>query len=152
VRSISGKPSSECDEIVLGNVPTEMRSKVSASLEHFEIAAIQEAAPKALYPDVTRVVETLARSHKLFVVSNCSVRYLEIFHRHSRIGNLFSDMECFGRTERLKHENIRALVERHKLASPCYIGDTAGDEEVFHSTGAGIALSMRRNLDPGGSW
>lgn len=135
VESISGKPSSECDEILLANLPIDLRQEISRSFDEYEITAIQKYAPTALYPGVSKGLETLKPDYKLFVVSNCGERYLEIFHRHTRIANLFTDSECFGRTLKLKHENIRAVVKRQKLLSPCYIGDTAGDEDAAAKAG-----------------
>ncbi len=65
----------------------------------------------------------------------CGERYLETFHRHTPIGDVFTDRECFGRTHKPKHENIRAIIERRRLLSPCYVGDTAGDEAAAATAG-----------------
>lgn len=54
---------------------------------------------------------------------------------HTCIGSLFSDYECHGRTDKSKASNIRSLVERQQLNSPCYIGDTAGDEQAAVDAG-----------------
>lgn len=135
VKSISGKPSSECDEILLADVPITMRQELACCFEELEIAAIQDGANSALYPDVYAGLEKLKAHYKLFVVSNCGERYLEIFLSHTKIGSFFSDSECFGRTQKLKHENIKALIARQNLASACYIGDTAGDETAAGKAG-----------------
>jgi phosphoglycolate phosphatase len=135
VKSISGKPSSECDEILLSGIPDSIRKDVSQCFDELEIAAVQEYAPNSLYPEVILGLETLKLDYKLLVVSNCGERYLEVFLRHTSIGTLFTDSECFGRTRKLKHENIRAIIERQKLLSPCYVGDTAGDEEAAAKAG-----------------
>jgi len=136
VESISRTPTSECDEILLAEVPIELREKVLRCLDDSEIAAVQRYASIALYPDVRRGLEMLKLRYKCFMVSNCSERYLQIFHRHTPIGNIFVDSECFGRTRNLKHENIKAIIDRQNLSSPCYIGDTAGDEDA--ATRAGV--------------
>lgn len=128
VESISGKPTAECDEILLAGVPNGIRGDVSRRLNELELSAIRARASNALYPGVDEGLRTLRRNYELFVVSNCGERYLEIFLEHTSIGELFVDSECFGRTRKPKHENIRAVVERRHLQSPCYLGDTAGDE------------------------
>lgn len=135
VESISGKPTRECDEILLANVPNEVRNEILQLFNQFEIAAVQEYASTALYPDVTLGLEILRPHYRLYVVSNCSERYLDVFHHHTPIGKVFADSECFGRTQNLKHENIRAVVKRQKLLQPCYIGDTAGDEDAAAKAG-----------------
>lgn len=130
VESISGSPSSECEELLLGDIPIELRKEVARSFDEFEVAAIRAYAPRALYPDVETGLGKLRQLYKLFVVSNCNERYLELFHTYTTIGKLFADSECFGRTKRLKYENIRSLMERQRLSSACYIGDTARDQEA----------------------
>lgn len=135
IESISGRPSSECDDILLSDVPAEKRQEIARCFDDFEIAALQACAPTALYPDVKAGLEALTLQYKLFVVSNCGARYLDVFHSHTSIGDLFTDSECFGRTQKLKHENIRAVIDRQKLLSPCYIGDTAGDEDAAAKAG-----------------
>ncbi len=71
----------------------------------------------------------------MFVVSNCGEGCLEVFHQSTGIGHLFSDSECFGRTQQAKSANISALVKRRGLKAPCYIGDTAGDEDAAATAG-----------------
>jgi phosphoglycolate phosphatase len=135
VKSISGKPSSECDEILLQGVPSEMRQLVYRCFDDFELTAVQNYAPTALYPEVEEGLKALKNVCKLYVVSNCTEAYLEVFHRHTPIGHVFADSECFGRTRNFKHHNIRAIIERNKLSAPCYIGDTAGDEDASAKAG-----------------
>jgi phosphoglycolate phosphatase len=135
VASISGKPAREFDEIILKDVEADTRPQLIESLDELEIKAVSEYATRALYPDVKSGLKKLQSHFKLFLVSNCGVRYLEAFRCHSGIGDLFIDYECFGRTEKLKDENIRAVITRQGLTSACYIGDTAGDEDAARKAG-----------------
>ena len=135
VKSISGKPSSECDDILLSGIPDSIRRDVSRCFDELEIAAVQEHAPTALYEGVREGLCTLKHRYSLYVVSNCGEKYLGVFHQHTSVGSLFLDSECFGRTKRFKSENIRLLAERQKLVAPCYIGDTAGDEDAASKAG-----------------
>lgn len=153
VRSISGKPSSECNEILLSGVADSLRPQVLARLDELEIASVQKYAPTALYAGVCDGIAALCLHYPLFVVSNCSEHYLDVFLRHTAIGPLFQDSECFGRTGRDKSCNIRELVDRNKLLAACYIGDTVGDEEAaqvagvefFHARyGFGVASRSHR--------
>lgn len=96
---------------------------------------MQALAAAALYPEVHSGLTSLAQHYRIYLVSNCSEWYLEKFLQHTTVGRLFIDCECFGRTNRPKHENIAAVVKRNQLQSPCYIGDTAGDEDAARQAG-----------------
>jgi phosphoglycolate phosphatase len=135
VASITGKPASECDEILLAEVPAHLRKEVSQHFDDSEVAFIQKHAKTSLYDGVEAGLRRLQETYKLFLVSNCGVRYLEVFQRHTNVGSLFTDTECFGRLRKLKHDNIADIVKRQSLKSPCYIGDTASDEDAANRAG-----------------
>jgi phosphoglycolate phosphatase len=111
----------ECYAEVRKILDTEMRNKL------FEGHA-------RIYPGVRETLLELARSHKLFVVSNCSAPYLRNFLEWSKLE--FTDAICFGDTQLPKSSNIRQIVDRHALAHPVYVGDTQGDLDA--ATQAGI--------------
>jgi hypothetical protein len=71
----------------------------------------------------------------LFIVSNCQAGYIEIFLRHSGLGALFTDFECWGNSGRPKADNLRSVVERNRLRAPWFIGDTSGDQEAARACG-----------------
>jgi phosphoglycolate phosphatase len=130
VRSISGKPAAECDELLLRGTDPQLRNALSRRLDDLEIEAVRRHAASSLFAGVEAGLQELARRYRLCLVSNCGVRYLQAFHECSEVGHHFVDSECFGRTGKLKDRNIRSVVERQNLSAPCYIGDTAGDEEA----------------------
>ena len=130
IRSISGKPSDECDALLLDGVPETLKGELSQIMDIFEIQALEEFAQSALYRGVEEGLLRLKDHYQLYLVSNCGERYLETFHKYTSIGSLFADSECFGRTKRLKFANIESIVTRCKLKAPCYIGDTSSDEEA----------------------
>lgn len=80
-----------------------------------------------LYEALEETLAELYGKYKLFVVSNCQSGYIEAFFAAHGLGKYFTDIECYGNTERTKAENIRLVVERNKLAAPVYVGDTALD-------------------------
>jgi phosphoglycolate phosphatase len=151
IRIMSGKPASECFDILLQEVPSEVRRDLRCSLKELETSAIMTHAPMALYPEVEQGLHELRTLYKLYVVSNCDTPYLDVFHRHTSIGTIFADTECFGRTGKRKGENIRAVVERNQLLSPCYIGDTAGDEDASNEAGVPFFHVSYGFGTPGGS-
>ena len=135
MRSICGRPTSECDEMLMSGLSDSIREQAVRSLEEVENSLVREYAPRALYEGVREGLGALGERYALYVVSNCGEKYLSVFCEFSTIGGLFKDSESYGRTKRVKAENIRSLVERQALKSPCYIGDTAGDEDAAEKAG-----------------
>ncbi len=80
-----------------------------------------------LYPDLESTLALLAKSYRLFVVSNCQAGYIEAFFIAHGLGKYFTGIECYGNTLLTKAENIRLVVERYGLEFPVYVGDTALD-------------------------
>lgn len=135
IRSISGKPSTECDEILLSGTSGETRRLLLQHLDEFELIEMGKHAATALYNGVHEGLTALSKNYRLAVVSNCGEKYLQIFRECTSVGSLFTDCECFGRTKRPKAENLRLLIDRQRFSSPCYIGDTASDEEAAAKAG-----------------
>ncbi len=133
--SISGKPWSDFEAALLETVPTDRCDEVTRLLREADSVAARNAASDVLYPGVQAGLAILRDHYPLFVVSNCGTDYLDAFLQRSGVGHCFVDAECWGRTGLSKAENIRAVVNRQKLRAPCYIGDTAGDEESAHLAG-----------------
>jgi phosphoglycolate phosphatase len=94
---------------------------------------LNEGAP--FYSGVKEGLEALSKTKPLFIVSNCSVRYLESFLEWSGFRSLFSDYACNGTSGVSKAENIKLIVERNGLQNPVYIGDTKGDHDAANSAG-----------------
>ncbi|MBO4462145.1 MAG: HAD family hydrolase, partial [Lachnospiraceae bacterium] len=65
----------------------------------------------------------------LYIVSNCQEGYIEALLATQGLAEYFKDFENFGRTGKLKDENIRILMERCDIKKAIYIGDTATDME-----------------------
>lgn len=82
-----------------------------------------------LYEGVEKTLKNLAKSHSLFIVSNCQDGYIESFLAFNNFGDLFTDFESYGRTRKPKAENIKLIMERNNLSteSTVYIGDTQTD-------------------------
>lgn len=114
---------------MLAGIPDILHNQILSSFEEIENNLLKTLAPKALYEGVADGLKALSIYYPLYLVSNCGTAYLKAFHQFSGVGYLFKDLECFGNTQRNKASNIQALVNRQNLTSPCYIGDTAGDEQ-----------------------
>lgn len=87
-----------------------------------------EAHGGRLYPGLEDVLIELSKKYKLFIVSNCQHGYIESFLKYYRFEIYFTDFEHIGRTGLSKGENIKLVMERNKLKSSIYVGDTEGDQ------------------------
>lgn len=61
VRSISGRPSSECDQLLLADSCTSIRSELCDTLNTCELQAVQRYAPQSLYPGVAEGLPALSK-------------------------------------------------------------------------------------------
>ncbi|MGK6340762.1 HAD family hydrolase [Chryseobacterium sp. DT-3] len=90
-----------------------------------------------LYEGVSETLHHLAGNHQLFIVSNCQDGYIEAFLDYYQFNDLFTDIECYGRTQKPKSENIRLIMERNDLSpeNSVYIGDTQTDYNSAKANG-----------------
>ena len=82
-----------------------------------------------LYGGVVETLSELRKTHRLFIVSNCQLGYIETFLDAHKLYDYFEATDCWGRTLVHKGETNRMLIERNGLKSPVYVGDTQGDYE-----------------------
>ncbi len=83
-----------------------------------------------IYPDLENTLGRLKQFYKLFIVSNCQDGYIQTFLDHHKLWAYFDDIECFGRTELKKGENIRLIISRNKINKAVYVGDTQSDKDA----------------------
>lgn len=96
---------------------------------------LRENQKSLLYPGVRQVFQELSKTHKVCIVSNCQVGYIELFLETNGLGEYVTDFESFGNTRLTKGENIQLVLERQKLQDACYVGDTKGDYEASRFAG-----------------
>jgi phosphoglycolate phosphatase len=128
IRQITGAPESEFIAKLIELVPNNLREKAAHNYSMEEVRMVRQAAERAFLPGVKEGIIKLHSLYRLFVVSNCSLPYLDAFRLGSSIGAYFEDFECYGRTRLPKSDNLINLIKRNKLKNPCYIGDTERDE------------------------
>lgn len=92
-----------------------------------------------LYPGVAATIAGLAATHRLFMVSNCTVDGLPNFLAFTGLKPYFTDTLSFGENGCEKDVNIATMVRRHGLERPLYIGDTQGDCDNSHRAGVPFA-------------
>ena len=88
-----------------------------------------------LYDGTEETLSKLSENHRLFIVSNCQSGYIEAFFEYCGLERLFTDYLCWGETGKPKDETIRLLMERNKVTSAAYVGDTAGDCQSAYKAG-----------------
>jgi len=134
IAAVMGKPHRELCQTLLPGL-SEARQEALALECYAEEERRLHAQGGQLYPGVQEGLATLARCLPLFIVSNCQRGYIEVFLSWSGLAPLFRDTECHGNTGADKAENLRRLVRRNNLHTPCYVGDTEGDRAAALQAG-----------------
>lgn len=97
--------------------------------------ALEQNEEDITYEGVVETIRALAANLPLFIVSNCQAGYIELVIKKLGIEDCITDFECFGNNGLTKDKNIKLVVERNKLKSPVYVGDTQGDLEACKLAG-----------------
>ena len=135
IRPLFGKT---MDEIALAFLPDqgpEERRRLMNSCMAWEDRVMQDDPCEIFYPQVRQTLEALSRRHRLFIVSNCQKGYIELLLEKGKLGGLIRDHACFGETGLCKGETIRLVMERNRITSAAYVGDTQGDLEAARLAG-----------------
>lgn len=89
-----------------------------------------------LYPGVRQTFRKLTEAGaRLFMISNCGASGIPNFLTYTGLTPFITDWLSIGLNGKDKTENIGILVERYKLKTPVYIGDTEGDCRSTHAAG-----------------
>jgi phosphoglycolate phosphatase len=132
---------------LFGKVMTEIADVILASIDPGERYALMERCMKTEndylfaneckigYPKVRETLAELAKKYRLFIVSNSQCGYPELCIDKLGLGEYIEGHMCFGDTGTSKGKTIRTLMEKHKIGSCIYIGDTQGDLEACQEAG-----------------
>ena len=134
IRSFSGLTIEKIFQQYFGFVPKDNQADLIKLYAKEESEVIKRNGG-TLYPGVKDVLQTLKKSFKLFIVSNCLVGYIENFLAFNQFEDLFTDFESSGNMGKPKSENIQSIIERNNLKTPVYVGDTIWDYEACESKG-----------------
>lgn len=105
---------------------TERRKEIMDACAREDQVTIREQGG-LLFPNLEETLIELKKTHRLFIVSNCEDGYIEAFYEAHGLEHFFEDFENPGRTGLSKGENIQLIMERNKITSAIYVGDTQGD-------------------------
>ena len=140
-----GSPDLEQVRSIMGLGPDEIAAKLfsrfgSRAREVFDALSEDECAylaahGAALYPGVEEGLRDLARTRRLFLVSNCQKGYAEAFLAACGFEALFEAHLCAGETGLDKVGNLRRLLREYAPGRAVYIGDTLWDERAAREAG-----------------
>jgi phosphoglycolate phosphatase len=134
VRRVAGKPHDACmRDTFIGLSDAELRTLELETIAEDNVLVEREGG--TLFDGVSEGLLALAERYRLFIVSNCQSGYIELFLKHSGVGHVISDFECWGNTGKPKPDNLRSVIERNRLERPWFVGDTTGDLEAARACG-----------------
>jgi phosphoglycolate phosphatase len=138
VRGVAGLPHTDGVRRVFTGLSDAEVELISKHTQREDNRALAQTGG-TLYEGVREFVPRLSAAVPLFIVSNCQAGYIEVFLETSGLAPYFGDFECWGRTQRDKIDNLRSVVDRNRLWTPWFIGDTEGDRAAARTNGVRFA-------------
>ena len=135
LKPLFGKVMTEIADALFSSIPASERYDLMERCMATENRYLQENPCHIGYPKVKETLEKLSKKHRLFIVSNSQCGYPELCMEKLGIGHLIEGHMCFGDTGTCKGETIKRLMEKHGIATACYIGDTQGDLDASDYAG-----------------
>lgn len=130
-----GKVMTEIADVIFASVPTPERYELMDRCMATENEYLHQNPCQIGYAGIRETMETLAKSHRLFIVSNSQCGYPELCIAKLGLTDYISGHLCFGDTGTEKGETIRRLMAQHHITDACYIGDTQGDCDAADNAG-----------------
>ena len=130
-----GKVMTEIADVIFASVPVPERYALMDRCMATENEYLHQNPCRIGYPGVKETMSVLAKSHRLFIVSNSQRGYPELCIQKLGLDDYISGHLCFGDTGTEKGETIRRLMTRHGITDACYIGDTQGDCDAADHAG-----------------
>ena len=135
LKPLFGRVMTEIADVIFADFPEKERYALMARCMETENRHLHENPCHIGYPGVRETMEELAKTHRLFIVSNCQQGYIELLMEKGGLGGLISDFDCFGNTGLPKGQTLRLLCERCNVRDAVYVGDTQGDMEASEQAG-----------------
>lgn len=143
-----GKVMTEIADVIFAEVPPEQRYSLMDRCMDTENRYLHENPCCIGYPGIREVMEQLAKSHRLFIVSNSQCGYPELCIEKLGLTPYISGHLCFGDTGTEKGKTILRLMENHGITSAVYIGDTQGDLDAAKQAGIPFVFAAYGFGDP----
>ena len=133
-----GKVMTDIADIIFPSVPVPERYALMNRCMDAGDRHLQENPCRIGYPGIRETMEELAKTHRLFIVSNSQKGYPELCMEKLGLTGRIQGHLCFGETGTNKGATIRTLMDRHHITDCAYVGDTQLDYEATQK--AGIAF------------
>jgi phosphoglycolate phosphatase len=133
IERVAGRPFEECVEVLLPRLK-QQHADLLSFLDAAEIEAVKQAGG-TFYDGVIEGIGQLARSRKVFLVSNCQGWYMRVFLEFAGIESVLAGYDCHGMSGESKASMLTKLQLDHSFVRPVYVGDTGGDEVAAHEAG-----------------
>ena len=130
LKPLFGKVMTEIADVILASVPENQRYALMDRCMETENRYLHDNPCQIGYPGIRETMEQLAKTHRLFIVSNSQCGYPELCIRKLGLDDYITGHLCFGDTLTEKGETIRRLMDKYAIESAAYIGDTQGDYEA----------------------
>ena len=134
LQSLMGKTMDVIGAEVMPDTPKEQRDKIFEECLTVENQYLREHGG-ILYPKLEETLQILSKKYPLYIVSNCQSGYIEAFLEYHKLGQYFTDFECYGNTGEGKAQNEITLAKRNGLERVIYVGDIQGDYEATMEAG-----------------
>ena len=135
LRSLFGKVMTEIADIIFSSIPAPDRYALMQRCMDTEDRYLLENECRIGYPNVRETLESLSKSHRLFIVSNSQKGYPELCMEKLGLESFISGHLCYGDTGTSKGQTIRTLMREYDIQSCAYIGDTQMDYEATLEAG-----------------
>ena len=135
LKPLFGKVMTEIADVILATIPEESRYDLMERCMETENQYLHDNPCRIGYPGVTETVAKLAEKYRLFIVSNSQCGYPELCIEKLGLTPYIEGHMCFGDTGTSKGKTIRTLMEKHKIGTCAYVGDTQGDYEATVEAG-----------------
>lgn len=135
LKPLFGRVMTEIADVLFADFPEKERYALMARCMETENRHLHENPCHIGYPGVRETMEELAKTHRLFIVSNSQQGYPELCISKLGLTGCITGHLCFGDTGTSKGRTIRTLMEKYNITSCAYIGDTQGDYEATVEAG-----------------
>lgn len=135
LRPLFGKVMTDIADELFPHIPEPERYPLMERCMETENRYLQENPCRIGYPKVKETLEALAKTHRLFIVSNAQKGYPELCMGKLGLGGCIRSHLCFGDTGTSKGQTILKLMDQEGITSCAYIGDTQGDYEATLEAG-----------------
>jgi len=135
LKPLFGKTMTEIADVLLASIDPAERYDLMERCMATENEFLFRNPCQIGYPGVSETIAKLAKTYRLFIVSNSQKGYPELCIDKLGLTPYIEGHMCFGDTGTGKGQTILTLMKKHGISSAVYIGDTQGDSDACREAG-----------------